>query len=59
MSTAINLLGEQVEIVGNCATCGKPLIRKTANGKRNGRIPKYCCSNCRVADWRQKQKETE
>jgi len=40
-------------VVGECRYCGRLLTRKS----RNGRLPTFCDVKCRVAHWRQSQKE--
>ena len=40
-------------VLGHCGQCGEPLQRKS----RNGRLPKFCSSGCRVANWRAQQRE--
>ncbi len=44
--------GSDVVPVGECRECDEPLYRKS----RNGRIPTFCASLCRVRYWRRKQK---
>lgn len=39
--------------IGNCAHCGAPLYRKSANG----RLPTYCSVDCRVAAFRKRRRE--
>ncbi len=39
-------------IVGECKQCGGEVMRKS----RNGRVPKFCSSNCRVNHWRERKK---
>lgn len=38
-------------VIGHCAHCGTELTRKS----RNGRLPQYCHTRCRVAAWRKRQ----
>lgn len=35
-------------VIGECEQCGGKVVRKS----RNGRLPKFCSSNCRVKQWR-------
>lgn len=43
------------DVVGHCRECGQALQRKS----KNGRIPEFCSVNCRVANWRAKQRESK
>ena len=54
------ILGQLLHLVdnpanlGKCKHCQRPLKRKS----NNGRLPTFCSVNCRVANWRAKQKST-
>lgn len=43
-----------VGIVGRCRQCGEPLRRKS----KNGRLPEFCSSACRVKHWRAGKRAT-
>lgn len=50
-----DLLDFEVEIIGHCGHCGKPLTKKGSGG----RVAKYCNSTCRVAAWRANQRRID